>query len=178
MHPDAPGRGPFELRYAMIPFALGGLFVYIVVLAVGLLLGWEWVPSAPRRILVEEALMLVCIPAALQALCGDVVGKVMRKRAFHPRGSPGFGVAGAGALAAILATGATAVAIPLLGERVRDALVMGASTLVCSLIVVACMSRVRAGRCVRCGYDLASSRDPARCPECGDVNPARAAITA
>lgn len=154
----------------MIPFALGGLFAYLVVLGVGLVLGWEWVPSAPRAMLIEEALILVGVPATLQALVGDVTGKVLRKRAFHPRGRAGFGTAAMGVVAAALATGATAVALPKLGERVSDALVMGLAALVCSGVVVALMPRVRKGTCVRCAYDLAASGEPARCPECGEEN--------
>lgn len=151
----------------MIPFALGGLAGYVLTLGAGFLLGWKWIADSPRADILEFALLLVALPAAVQALASDLLARVMKKRAFDPRAGMFLGPIVAGLIASVVAVVATAIALPLVRERAPDSLVISVAAACSACLVVPILPRVRKGLCIRCGYDLAATGDGARCPECG-----------
>jgi hypothetical protein len=133
---------------------------------------WNWVSLSRRESL--ELTGAVAILATLWLIPTTCVWLVARR--MHHRRNLRLFVPARGARTAQVALGltvgmmaqlATAAFIVFFDRSVPDVALTAAAAIVSSAIVLWRAQPVREGFCIACDYDLRSSHDSGRCPECG-----------
>jgi hypothetical protein len=126
---------------------------------------WDFMSYRVVNWLSAGALLLIA-PVASATVAFEVA-RLLRKPRLYDQRRPGAirAIVLSTALGA-LALGASIAVMTFADEDLSDLITIPAPALCAGLIPPLVLPRVRNGRCVRCGYDLAGV-DAARCPECG-----------
>ena len=155
-----------------MPLLLAGFAaVFAGLLGWGIGAGYGWLQYESQSI--PRLIAAILLAPTLAAWAGaELVNMLSPRRLFDRRRNTRLSRLALGVAAALVSAAAGAAALPLVDRQAPDAAVFGASGfLVMAAFVLGC-SRVRAGRCIHCGYDLRRSPAPGqpgagRCPECG-----------
>ncbi len=150
----------------MIRFALGFSLPFSALFTTNLVLNqWYRWYGATHYVL---AVVTLC---GIPTLCAVAVAAIMHYR--RPRrmfqGHTGRPIAPltCGIAIALLAVTLSVPVVVVADEQVPDAALLAAASLVSTMLVMLLTAKRRPGLCIRCGYDLRSSLNSGRCPECG-----------
>lgn len=153
----------------MIPYFAGALLGYSAFLLLAGVMTWADRHTLDGQPWFVLAMLLVVLPACVQALAGDLTARLLRKRLFDHRAHATYTLMSLGAVVAIAVVLATTFTLPFQDDRFSDAVILAAYGAVISTMAVAFLRRTRSTHCVTCTHDLASAGMPPRCPECGQA---------
>ena len=147
------------------------------ILAIGSLFAWTvgaqfgWLRHEPRTVAIV-GVAVVLIPAAAAWAIAELIQAVTPRRVFDRRVSAAWKRFVAGGFAGFLAAGLGTGVLPVADRFAPDAAIMAFVAAVAVSLVMLLFSRVRAGHCIHCNYDLEGLTGPehggsAVCPECG-----------
>lgn len=112
------------------------------------------------------AIYAIAIPGACAIVGACIAHKVRPRKVFDARVSGVVRPVLFGAIAGLLAVGATALLAAIVAAP--EWLVLGGVSLGFAICGAMMLPGIRAGECLQCGYDL-HEKPEARCPECGAV---------
>jgi hypothetical protein len=149
----------------MRSFIFGIALVYGVLLAAACIEQPDELQSS-ARFAETLALNLLAVPVLAAWLAAECLNSGKRARRVLERLPECLTL---GIIAGAIGAAWSVLALVLLDTALPDALLTGAGATAGAVIVVALLPRVKAGTCLRCGYDLsgATAASGGKCTECG-----------
>jgi len=157
----------------MIPFVAGYAVVFGLLLAVALAtrgtspsVFWYEAPTPG-----ELVASLFVLPVATAWIALDALHRVRPRRWLDVRVRRRARLLTAGAGSSLLAIVCTTVGLVWAEEYAPAWSIMPGCAALATCATFLLMPRVRAGRCIQCGYDVRDGGAAGRCPECGTLDP-------